>query len=269
MSFICIVGMFGLSARDKSDNFVFYDTSIECSGSPHPIPAELRRYPLAEEPRIVDGAVANITAKLYVPCMNPPQPILLDALETEVFPGDPSDEDYLARIPVTKSPTIFANGVVSDSNQSSTDSIVTFLLTASEFVRNSLKQTTLLYPFTFCAVLSITLTHVNSCRLDKASKRWKNVPAPARSAQISVMGKCFDLMPNGLLSIDLLNIGLSPPPPTYLPPSTTFTNNPNKRRRLLAKVPPRTFPPTSESTNVPQQHDDAFEKSNFIYCFPF
>ena len=269
MSFITIVSFFGLSARDKTDNFIFYDTSIECSGSVHPIPAELRRYPLPEEPKIVDNAVVNLTAKIFVPCMNPPQPILLDALETEVFPGDPIDPDYLTRVPLTKCPKIFANGVVSDSDQSSTDCVVTFLLTASEFVRNSVKQTTLLYTFPFFDLHAITLIRMHSCRLDKGSKRWKNVPAPARNAQISVMGKCFDLMPNGLLSIDLLNVGLSPPSPSYLPPNTAYPSSPNKRRRLLAKVPPRTFPPTSDSSNVAQQRDDAYDVLNPICLLSF
>ena len=174
--------MFGLSAQDKTDNFIFYNTSIECSSLPHPFQPSCIDTLLPKKPPIADNAIANLTAKLYVPCMNPPQPILLDALETEVFLGDPFDWDYLARIPITKSPTIFANSVVSDSNQSNTNSVVTFLLMVSEFIWNSMKQTMLLYPFSLSLSPCYQLMHTDSCRLDKGSRQWRNVPASAWSA---------------------------------------------------------------------------------------
>ena len=146
MSFISIVGMFALAERDHTDNFIYYDTSIDCIGSNHPIPAELRRYPVPEEGAIADNAVAYLTAKIYIPTSTN-EPILLDALETDAVPGDPASPTYLLSVPRTKTPTVFANGVVSDTNRSSNDSVVTFRLTVSEFVRNSVKQSNLLYAF--------------------------------------------------------------------------------------------------------------------------
>jgi hypothetical protein len=260
MSFVSIVGMFGLAERDHTDNFIYYDTSIDCIGSKHPIPAELRRYPVPEEGPIADNAVAYLTAKIYIPSSTS-EPVLLDALETDAVPGDPASPTYLHSVPRTKTPTVFANGVVSDTNRSSTDSVVTFRLTVSEFVRNSVKQSNLLYAFEhppsprFPSRFTRALTPLHSCRLDKGTKRWRNVAAPTRGAQISVMGKCFDLMPNGCLSIELLNVGLSTPGPSYLPPQNSYPNSPNKRQRLLAKVPPRTFPTPTDSCDNSQQNE--------------
>jgi hypothetical protein len=149
MSFIQIAGMFPLASVNRSDAFSYYDTSIEFSNTqdgvvPDPIPAELRWFPQRNDRPIRDDAVANVVAKLYIPDSN--EPALLDALRLDVFPGDPSIGPYRDAIP-DSNPTVFANGVVSDAKQLPNDTMATFQLTASQYVRNGVKQTTVLYGF--------------------------------------------------------------------------------------------------------------------------
>ena len=93
------------------------------------------------------------------------------------------------------------------------------------------------------------------CRLDKASPRWRNVPAPARGAQVSVMGPIFDVLPNGRVVIDILMIGFGTSTPLTYPPHLSAPNAPDgKKRKFMARAParPDQTPPdaTGSSTNA-------------------
>ena len=87
MSFISIVGMFGLAVRDHTDNFIYYNTSIDCIRSNDAIPAELCRYLQPEEATIADNAVAYLTAKIYI-SNTTMEPVLLNALRTKSSVAD-------------------------------------------------------------------------------------------------------------------------------------------------------------------------------------
>ena len=88
--------------------------------------------------------------------------------------------------------------------------------------------------------------------MDKGTARWRNTPIPSRGVQISMLGRVFDLHPNGRLAIDILNIGLNTPPPPPPPLTITEGDSPQKRQKMMARVPPRTFPSSPAGEKVEQ-----------------
>jgi hypothetical protein len=139
MSFFLVIGFFALANCGVPGAFLFFDTSIMCAGNPDPVPVDLRHYCGADEAPIADSAVVCISAKAFSPGHIIPENFLLD-----IFPGDPRVPTYDEHMLAPCAPNVHANGTVTDSQQSSGDSIVTFLITVSEFVRNSRKQSVIL-----------------------------------------------------------------------------------------------------------------------------
>ena len=144
MSSFFVVGFFALANRDVPGAFSFFDTSIMCAGNPDPVPVDLRHYRGADEAPIADNAVVCISAKAFSPGHIIPEDFLLDTVDIDIFPGDPPVPTYDEHMPAPRAPNVHANGTVTDSQQSGGDSIVTFLITVSEFVRNSRKQSVIL-----------------------------------------------------------------------------------------------------------------------------
>lgn len=140
MSFFLVIGLFGLAKRDVPGAFSFFDTSFLCAGNPDPVPVDLRHYRALEDAPIADDAVVGITAKAFSPGHVVPEDFLLDTVDIDIFPGDPHSPTYDDHMPSPRPPNVHANGTVTDSQQTTGDPIVTFLISVSEFVRNSRKQ---------------------------------------------------------------------------------------------------------------------------------
>jgi hypothetical protein len=79
---------------------------------------------------------------------------VLNTVDIDVFRGDPHSPTYEDHVPAARPPNVFANGTVTDSAQACGDPIATFLITVSEFVRNSRKQSVVLYVLSPCTLLS-------------------------------------------------------------------------------------------------------------------
>ena len=73
---------------------------------------------------------------------------------------------------------------------------------------------------------------------------------------MSVMGPIYDVLPNGRVVIDILTIGFGTSSPlTYPPPLSQASAPDGKKRKFMARAPPRPdqAPPQAagSSTNVP------------------
>ena len=144
MSFFVLVGFFALANREVPGPFSFFDTSITCAGNIAPVPVDLRHFRVADDAAIEDDAVALITAKAFSPSQTNTEDFVLDTVDVDVFPGDPHSPTYEEHVPAARPPNVFANGTVTDSAQACGDPIATFLISVSEFVRNSRKQSVVL-----------------------------------------------------------------------------------------------------------------------------
>jgi hypothetical protein len=144
LPFLTPMSHLALANRDVPGAFSFFDTSIMCAGNPAPVPADLRHFCAADDPPVADDAVALITAKAFSPGQNVAEDFTLDTVDIEIFPGNPHSTTYEDHVPSARPPNVFANGTVTDSMQACGDPIATFLITVSEFVRNSRKQSVVL-----------------------------------------------------------------------------------------------------------------------------
>jgi hypothetical protein len=143
MSFFLVVGFFALANRGVPGVFSFFDTSIMCAGNPDRF-RSIFAIIAADKAPIADSALVCISAKAFSPGHIIPEDFLFDTVDIDIFPGDPRVPTYDEHMPAPRALNVHANGTVTDSQQSSGDSIVTFLITVSEFVQNSHKQSVIL-----------------------------------------------------------------------------------------------------------------------------
>ena len=71
--------------------------------------------------------------------------MLLDAIQMEFEPGDPTDNTYESSVPDFPHPTVFALGSVGEMTFERPGLVVTFSLILSEYVRGTTKMTTIEY----------------------------------------------------------------------------------------------------------------------------
>jgi hypothetical protein len=76
----------------------------------------------------------------------------MDTVDMDVFRFFHWWPTYDDHILSSQLPNVFANGTVTDSTQTAGDPIATFLITVSEFVRNSCKQSVILCALTIFPV---------------------------------------------------------------------------------------------------------------------
>ena len=87
--------------------------------------------------------------------------------------------------------------------------------------------------------------------MDKSSPRWKNVPPPNRNAQVTVLGTCFSILPDGSLCVDLDSISLPAPPQAAASNAASLREMPpGKRQKFASRAPTRTAAPRGEQTNA-------------------
>ena len=89
--------------------------------------------------------------------------------------------------------------------------------------------------------------------MDKGSPRWKNVPPPNRNAQVTVLGTCFMILPDGCLCVDLDSISLPTAPQavaSLTAPSRDSVAPSGKRKKFSSRAPTRLAAPGGEQTNA-------------------
>lgn len=89
-----------------------------------------------------------------------------------------------------------------------------------------------------------------SWRMDKRTPRWRNVPPPNKNEQITLIGTCFQMVPNGNLCVDLDSIALPSSMLNLANPSTPVREmTVSKRRKFASRAPPRTVMPVGVESN--------------------
>jgi hypothetical protein len=134
------------NGKSAATYYVVYSTSVSCSDDPenNGIDAELRVFCPQSAPLFADGTVVYAYAKMFAP---PNQPILLDAIRTHPFPGDPGSEDYDNHIPQNVASAVIVHGSVTAAPSRSADGSRTFPITVSEYVRDVIRQSHIQYVF--------------------------------------------------------------------------------------------------------------------------
>jgi hypothetical protein len=217
------------------------------------LPADLRVFTRLTDPIYPDFTLAFVIAKSYIPAGDVPGDLLLDALYIAPFPGDPGDrEEYDNALPDFRWPVIFGLGTVAGSSDDEPDGQVSFPVAVSEYVRGSMKSSTIQYALFFA--LRSPLIFIR-CVLDKTVPRWTNVPVPSLGSLIHLVGICSRVTLSGLLSIDIDNIVYcaAPKGSSRTRDSTDPDGSPSpKRRKYSAYAPPRVpIPPTIKTRTTP------------------
>lgn len=157
MSAFTISGFFGLASGrrvrteiSKSNGstqgvyYMTYITSIQCSNS-DPVSAELRKYSPPGDSVFQDDTIAYVIAKAFVPPGTVTGNILLEALHIAPVPGDPASFNYVNSVPDFQFPAVFAHGTVCGEAEGDQNSVVTFPVSVSDYIRGSTMQTTLMF----------------------------------------------------------------------------------------------------------------------------
>ncbi|KAH9998674.1 hypothetical protein BJV77DRAFT_959648 [Russula vinacea] len=127
----------------------------------------------------------------------------------------------MKNIPNFRHPAITAQGTVS-APETLDNGQVEFLLTVQDYVGGSLKTSTI------------------TCRIDKPSTRWKNVPTPSRNSQVIVIGICLENTPEDRLCVDVRSLNLPAAAPALPLCSSTTTDDPAESDGMItAHAPPR------------------------------
>jgi hypothetical protein len=154
MSSLFFVGFFSLHAGrrvktsytkrngDKRSAWhAHYKAAVRCRNSSD-LPAEVRVYS-PYDAIYSDNTFAFIIAKGFVPPANVGGEILLDAMHVAACPGNPADDNYRDSLPDFRWPSIFAFGNVSAPPTELPNRQVRFPISVSEYVRGSVKQSTI------------------------------------------------------------------------------------------------------------------------------
>lgn len=91
----------------------------------------------------------------------------------------------------------------------------------------------------------------HSSRMDKGTPRWKNVPPPNKNTQVTVLGSCFLILPDGTLCVDLDSISL-PTAPQGAPSVNTPSGDilPGKRLKFASRAPTAAAAPSGSQPNA-------------------
>lgn len=246
ISFFCIHS----GVRNDTDQHMHYSSALSCSSSP-PFPAKLQKFATSSEKTLEDMTIVFLITKAFIPPLSQGGPILLDAVQMQHEPGDPTDKMYELFIPDFPHPTVFALGSVSELTFKQPGLVVIFSLVVSEYVRGTTQTTTIEYVsflYSFSISLLFTFPRGCRCRLDKVSTRWRNTPPPLRGAQVFVIATCREQLENRHLCIDLLGITYIGNAATLPPPAPLSSDCASKKRKFAALAPPR--PPLADQQEL-------------------
>lgn len=160
MSALIFVGIFSLrnghhvttsftkrSGEQGTTTHTHYSTALVCR-TPPALPAELRVYSRSSDPFLPDNTVTIVVAKGYIPAGDVAGDLLLDALHIAPFPGNTSESViYDRQLPDFHWPLLFGLGTVSGLSTELSNGQVSLPVSMTEFVRGSIKSSTVLYAF--------------------------------------------------------------------------------------------------------------------------
>ena len=149
-------------------------------------------------------------------------------------------------------PSIFMNGMVSAGHNVDEGGVVNFPVNVSNYVCRNNKKLTLLYIFTFFLFACLVITSIISWHMDKGTPRLKNVLTPNKNTQVTLLGTCFQSLPDSNLCADLESISL-PVAAQPTPPSTFRTIDvlSGKYHKFESQVPD---PSSQASTSTYDSH---------------
>ena len=134
---------------------IYYDTTVQCTQT-GPISAELRKYSPPGEPVLQNDTIAYVVAKAYMPPVNMPRIILLEAIHIASEPGDPTSDEYEDSVPDFPFPSIFVQGTTSAEHKGDDGGVIHFPVTVTDYVRGHNKKSNIVYVFFY-----LNLTYLN------------------------------------------------------------------------------------------------------------
>jgi hypothetical protein len=70
--------------------------------------------------------------------------------------------------------------------------------------------------------------------MNKGTPKWKNVPAPNVNMQVTLLGSCFQMIPDGSLCVDMESIFFSNAAQSTLPVTSGSTDAPSGKQKKFA-----------------------------------
>ena len=101
----------------------------------------------AKELILRENTAAFVIAKLCMPTGEGPTDLLLEAWHIAPVPRDPANDNYDTRLIDFEMPLVFALGTVGTVPNGVSGGVITFLVTVTDFVRGSVRETVLWYVF--------------------------------------------------------------------------------------------------------------------------
>lgn len=136
MSAAFIEGTLALSHgwRPSSSPFYysFYTSVLKCSNG-HLLPIDLQTYSPPHDTILHDETTVHVVGRFFAP---PSGVVLIDVLSLTPFPGNPSDDGYDDNLPHDPTPRITIVGGVTNNPPSTDDSLRSFNVNVSEYVRD-------------------------------------------------------------------------------------------------------------------------------------
>ena len=157
MPLFVLVSLFFLQSgrRSHDGHHVHYDTTVACLEG-LPIPADVIVECSPSQPLLRDNTAAFVIGGTFVPSRGECGPILLDALQVSPIPGDPDDASYDTHVLSFPIPVVIAQGSVASASSTDSCATLSFPLTVSDYVRSSVKRSTVLSVHHQPALLSHT-----------------------------------------------------------------------------------------------------------------
>lgn len=191
------------------------------------LPAQLQVYSPMNDRVLEDNTVVFAVSRAHILAH---ETILLDTSHMYPIPGDPSAPDtYNAHLPDCCVPFIIGLGTVpSRAELLSDNTSKAFNVVSSEFVRDSLKTSTIQY------VCRKTLYIQDSnftyrCVYDGSRPRWNNTPTPNVNTTVQYVGTFSAVSSNGCVHVNIENISFNMGQQEVSAPSP-LTATPKKRK---------------------------------------
>ena len=152
MPLFILVGLFflHLGRRSIDSLHIHYDTTVACLEG-LPIPADLMVDCCPTEPVLQENTAAFVIGRTFVPSRS--GPILVDAVQVSPIPGNPQEPSYERHIPSFPVPVMIAQGTVASASSTNSCATLSFPLAVSDYVRSSVKRSTVLSVLRQCALL--------------------------------------------------------------------------------------------------------------------
>ena len=154
MPLFILVGLFFLHLGRRSIDglHIHYDTTVTCLEG-LPIPADLMVDCSPTEPVLQENTAAFMIGRTFVPSRSERGPILVDAVQVSLIPGNPQEPSYERHIPSFPIPVVIAQGSVASASSTNSCATLSFPLAVSDYVRSSVKRSTVLSVLRQCALV--------------------------------------------------------------------------------------------------------------------